>query len=420
MIFPPDLFKPGNGAHPPYLAGRDAELQALEPLEAALAARHPAYADVVLHGPRGNGKTVLLNVLGDRLRNAGTNVVRTTPKGSAASRKALAKALAPEGGWRGAMRRLSENAGGVVPNRVSVFGVRLDLNQSAGVTLEQTLACRCADGPLALLVDEAHTLSPKLGGELLDASQNIRNSGAPFLLVLAGTPGIQYALQATGASHWERSKKVRVGRLDAGEDRAALMRPIADLDGCADPDALTLLVEAANRYPYFLQEVGSAIVAALNARDTTRIEERVAEDALHSFSAVRSAFYDTRVDELDDAGLLTCAAAVARVFGDQDWVGRTVVASALADSLGEKAARRARRGLVTRGVIWPKSGRRLRAGHPFAANLSGAAVVAATAVTQTSQRSPPASPPSRRRSARRRSSSSALDRTPPSRRSAAA
>ena len=356
MAFPSDLFKPGNGAHPPYLAGRDAELEALEPIEAALAAKRPAHADVILHGPRGNGKTVLLNVLGDRLERAGADVVRTTPKSSAASKRALAKVLAPEEGWRSAMRRLSENAGGAVAKRVSVFGVRLDLGRSADVTVEQTLACRCADTPLALLVDEAHTLSPKFGGELLDASQNIRNSGAPFLLVLAGTPGIQYALQATGASHWERSKKVRIGRLEAEEDRAALTRPIVDLGGCADPDALTLLVEAANCYPYFLQEVGSAVVAALNVRGAKRLDAQVAEDAMRSFSAVRSAFYDTRVDELDDAGLLAGAEAVAQAFGDQDWLSRTVVATTLAGSLGEKAARRARRGLVTRGVIWPKDG----------------------------------------------------------------
>ena len=28
MILPPDLFKPGAGAHPPHLAGRDGEIQA--------------------------------------------------------------------------------------------------------------------------------------------------------------------------------------------------------------------------------------------------------------------------------------------------------------------------------------------------------------------------------------------------------
>ena len=355
MVFPPDLFKPGNGAHPPYLAGRDAELQALAPIEAALAAKRTIHADVILHGPRGNGKTVLLNVIGGRLQRAGANVVRTTPKGGAASRKALAEVLAPEDGWPGAMRRLAESAG-VVANRVSVFGVRLDLNQSAGATLEQTLACRCADAPLALLVDEAHTLSPQFGGELLDASQNIRNSGAPFLLVLAGTPGIQYALQATDASHWERSKRVRVGRLNAEEDEAALMRPIADLGGCADEDALALLVKAANRYPYFIQEVGSAVVAALNAHGTKRIDASVAAEAMRAFSAVRSAFYDIRVDELDDAGLLASAVAVAKAFGSQNWVSRAAVVGPLTAGFGEKAARRARRGLVTRGVIWPKDG----------------------------------------------------------------
>ena len=100
-------------------------------------------ANVILYGPRGNGKTVLLNVIGDRLQQAGTAVVQATANGAAAS-------------------------------------------------VEQMLAARCAEGPLALLVDEAHGLDPTIGGGLLDASQTIRRKGAPFLLVLAGTPGIQH------------------------------------------------------------------------------------------------------------------------------------------------------------------------------------------------------------------------------------
>ena len=58
--------------------------------------------------------------------------------------------------------------------------------------------------------------------------------------------------------------------------------------------------------------------------------------------------------ELDDASLLPSAEAVARAFGSQHWVSRPSVADALAAGLGEKAARRTRRGLVARGVIWPK------------------------------------------------------------------
>ena len=306
-MYPSNLFRPGDGGRPPYLAGRSRELQAVEPMAADLRATRSPSANVILYGPRGNGKTVLLNVIGDRLQQAGTAAVQVTAKGGAAS-------------------------------------------------LEQMLAARCAEGPLALLVDEAHMLDPKIGGGLLDASQTIRRKGAPFLLVLAGTPGIQHALQELKASHWERSRRVPVGRLDPGEDRQALMTPLEELGVAADEEALARLLEAANRYPYFLQEVGHAAVAALNRDGAQRIDAAVADRTLASFGPIKNAFYDSRVDELEDAGLLAPAVAAARAFGDADWLPRARLADALAPAARGPDAGQARRGLVARGVVWPKDG----------------------------------------------------------------
>ena len=350
-MYPSNLFRPGDGDRPPYLAGRRRELDAAAPPAADLQARRAPSANVILYGPRGNGKTVLLNVIGDRLQRAGAAVVQATAKGAAASREALAKALAPTGGWRGALRRLAEQTG-AAPSRLSLFGVRLELDRSAGPSVEQMLAARCAAGALALLVDEAHVLDAEVGGALLDASQSIRRQGAPFLLVLAGTPGLQHTLQEMKASHWERSRRVPVGRLEPGEDREALLRPLAEFGGAADEGALARLLQAANRYPYFLQEVGHAAVAALNRSGARRVDAAIADQALAAFGPLKNAFYDSRVDELEDAGLLAPAAAAARAFGDAEWLPRARLAAALA---GPDAGR-ARRGLVARGVVWPKDG----------------------------------------------------------------
>lgn len=70
-------------------------------MAADLRANRPPSANVILYGPRGNGKTVLLNVIGDRLQRAGASVVQTTAHGGAASTEALEQTLAPTGGWRG-------------------------------------------------------------------------------------------------------------------------------------------------------------------------------------------------------------------------------------------------------------------------------------------------------------------------------
>ena len=154
------------------------------------------------------------------------------------------------------------------------------------------------------------------------------------------------------ASHWERSRRVPVGRLEPGEDREALLRPLAEFGGAADEGALARLLQAANRYPYFLQEVGHAAVAALNRSGARRVDAAIADQALAAFGPLKNAFYDSRVDELEDAGLLAPAAAAARAFGDAEWLPRARLAAALA---GPDAGR-ARRGLVARGVVWPKDG----------------------------------------------------------------
>ncbi len=56
-------FEPGPGRLPPYLAGREAEQRALAGFVARLRERRPPPSDLILYGPRGNGKTVLLRWL---------------------------------------------------------------------------------------------------------------------------------------------------------------------------------------------------------------------------------------------------------------------------------------------------------------------------------------------------------------------
>ena len=111
MVFPANLFRPGSGDRPPHLAGREREIMAVAPMEADLRGRRAPSADIVLHGPRGNGKTVLLDEIGGRLRQAGADVVQATPADKLASVAALASALVPEDGWLAALRRLVDGTG---------------------------------------------------------------------------------------------------------------------------------------------------------------------------------------------------------------------------------------------------------------------------------------------------------------------
>ena len=74
------MFKPGNGAFPPALTGREQQqavlMRSLTDLSGGRAPPH----DIVLTGPRGNGKTVLLQWFERACRDAGgVDVERIAP-----------------------------------------------------------------------------------------------------------------------------------------------------------------------------------------------------------------------------------------------------------------------------------------------------------------------------------------------------
>ena len=67
--------------------------------------------------------------------------------------------------------------------------------------------------PVLVTIDEAHTLPLKLGRALLSAGQRWQHSGLPAMLLLAGTPDLPEHLNAMGATFWERSEELPIGRL---------------------------------------------------------------------------------------------------------------------------------------------------------------------------------------------------------------
>ena len=293
-------------------------------------------SDVLLFGPRGNGKTVLLHEWERLLREAGVDVVRATPESKFSSLQAANQTLRPAQGWQSAWQAL------------------LDLQEADAPSLAQMLASRCASGPFALLIDEAHMLEAMFGRQLLGASQEIRIEGGAFLLVLSGTPGLMQTLEATKASFWERSQQMPIGRLDERAAEDALLRPLEASGGEADSKALALLTAEAWGYPYFLQAIGSACVAALNEQGVQRVDAGIAECALANFRSLRETFYENRRRELASAGLLPAAVEAARVFGDQDSVHKISVENALYQFCGGDAAGEATlRGLLARGLLWP-------------------------------------------------------------------
>ena len=183
-------------------------------------------------------------------------------------------------------------------------------------SLTRRLIARCLRRPLAVLLDEAHTLDLDAGQLLLNASQQVRTK-APFLLVLAGTPGLATHLGRMDASFWDRlgSGLLGIGCLSPNAAKEALVKPLAGQRVSIDDDALDWVVEQSQCYAYFVQLWGEALWNQRRTTDETRLTADHAKAAAPSVTAQVTNYYHRRYRELEADGLLRSAVTVASAFG---------------------------------------------------------------------------------------------------------
>ncbi|MCY4377058.1 MAG: AAA family ATPase [Spirochaetaceae bacterium] len=310
--------------------------------------------DVALMGPRGNGKTVLLNWFERTCRGRATavDVAALTPN-DIPTREALIDVLAPPSGMVKLLpRKVGVAAVGSVEWAPPSGGVR---------NLRAELAARCRKKPFAVLVDEAHTLDLEVGRTLLNVSQQVR-AVAPFLLVLAGTPGLAAHLGAMNASFWSRLGKGRlgIGLLRDAAARAALAEPLAAYGVDIDAGALDAVVDDSQRYPYFIQLWGEALWDQRLATDSIRLTAAHAAAARPDVAARVTDYYQDRYLELDQSGWLAVAERVAARFQSVPALTYHELKSAVAEGLAPNAAapqaQAALAALQRLGFVWHPPG----------------------------------------------------------------
>ena len=297
-------FRPGPGRLPPYLAGRATEQALFRALLDDLRRGVAPPSEVVLHGPRGNGKTALLVWLQQEAEaQAGLDVVRLAPADVPTAPRLL-QAIRP---WWMQFP---------LPRRFSVPGFGLERGEERPARLADAIRRRVRRKPLVLLLDEAHTLDPAVGRTLLNAAQEV-GAALPFLLVLAGTPDLPAHLGAMNASFWSRAERLRIGRLDAAATAAAIETPLADAGIAVAAAALADVVGESHGYPYFVQLWGRAAwrqVGGASAAPRPCVTRADVDAVRPAFEEVKHAYYLDRYEELRREGLLPVARAVAEAF----------------------------------------------------------------------------------------------------------
>ncbi len=273
-------FTPGAGSPPPELAGRTALLEqavaTLDRMRNGLEARH-----LLLVGPRGVGKTVVLNLIHMLAREAGFYTAYI----EAGEGKSLAELLVP------ALRQilyalaLRENVSDQTRHALRVLaGFVAGQERKAGTPLadlERELAIdpepgAAASGDLeadlrelleavgeaaadrkrsiALCLDDVQFLAPREFSALLLALDRVAQRRLPLVLIAAGLG----QLRSLAGRPWSELlfDFPRIGPLQPADAAAALEIPLRIHGVTFSPRALAAVLEATQGYPYFLQQWG--------------------------------------------------------------------------------------------------------------------------------------------------------------------
>lgn len=276
-----DPYTPGSGKPPQALVGRDNDIDALDALIVRAARGLGPARPILLTGLRGVGKTVLLNAMMDRAAAEKWFTVKIEASrgkaGAVRARRAIAaglvrasmayrarSAVAAVGRMLATVSSFSVSVGadsfslGVErdPVRASTGSLDLDLQDVvadvSGVLEQERVA-------FVILVDEMQDLDGELLSALITTQHEASQRDWNFYVIGAGLPSLPGKL-ATAKSYAERMFLVRrIGRLNEAESRRVLVEPAERMGASFEEPALTHLVNISGRYPYFLQEFGSAI-----------------------------------------------------------------------------------------------------------------------------------------------------------------
>ena len=321
-------FRPGPGRRPPYLAGRQAEQALFRDWLGDLADGVAPPSEIVLHGPRGNGKTALLHWLEREVdSNPKVDSVWLTPS-SFRSERGLADLLVPKSRWRW-----------LSPDQISYRWFRWRPEQETISAIDAALTARVKRRSFVLLLDEAHTLTPDIGRALLNACQSV-GARLPFLLVLAGTPGLRAVLSRMGASFWSRAHAIPVGRLPEEAARDAVLRPFEDEGISVTEEALAHILGESHGYPYFLQLWGLSVWRQVRrgSEPPSGVTRADVAAAQCEFDGQKEIYYRDRYDEIRDAESLGPAVALAEAFSEAPLLDDRALEAALRRGLGEGAS----------------------------------------------------------------------------------
>ncbi|MGA2251609.1 ATP-binding protein [Terracidiphilus sp.] len=311
-------YAPGAGSRPPELAGRDNIRQDVSVRLSRLRAGKPAKS-VLLVGLRGVGKTVLLDQM---RRDAEANGIHTV-RIEAPEDRSLPAMLAPalrlallnlsktESARDFAVRGLRALAGfaGKLKLKYHDIEVGLDYDPEPGLadngdlevdltTLLQQVgqAAQAASTAVILFIDELQYVAEPQMAALISALHRCSQDQLPVTIVGAGLPQLRGRM-GKAKSYAERLFDFpEIGPLAPPDATEALVKPAQEEGAAFQEDAVNLIIEKTQGYPYFLQEWGKRAWDTAVKSPITR--QNVLDASNEAIAALDESFFRVRFDRL--------------------------------------------------------------------------------------------------------------------------
>jgi len=310
-------YTPDMGAQPPFLAGRDAELDYFREMLAQLAAGG-TQKHLIFTGLRGVGKTVLLNEFEAACEAAGwPGETRELAEGSRiasvvarSARKALVEISATKRAGEavrralGVLKAFSLTVGDVTfsidveaLNGVADSG---DLAEDMrDLMVEVGRAAKAGDTGFALILDEMQNLSKSDLEALIIGLHRAKQKNLPIALVGGGLPLLP-ELTGEAKSYAERGFEFRaLGALGRSAAAAALEEPVRGSGVTWRSAAVERVIHLTEGYPYFLQEYGRAIWRIGSGQSIGSREVEAAEPVAREY--LDQNFFSQRIGKLSSA-----------------------------------------------------------------------------------------------------------------------
>ena len=311
-------FNPGSGLDPPYLAGRDRELDGFTRMLHRV--RAGKVENMLVHGLRGVGKTVLLNRFSQICADEGfLPIVRRQYSSKysdpgvfiRALQYDLDRALGLLSKTSKAKKRIKNVAEYMRPASIEIPGV-LSYQPAYGVEANapmedqiynylsrvwKTIENSNLHGAI-LMMDEFHAVCDiKARGQyvltdFVGALNTLQIDGYGYSLVLCGLPILVSNIKSARSYSERMFGSVRVSNLGENAAREAILKPAREARLIFSGELVSAILRDTDRYPYFIQFFCSELVYRadkkhINLDDYSAARDSIIEKLGHDFFAPR-------------------------------------------------------------------------------------------------------------------------------------